>query len=157
MRGLICSIGCTVLLANFVPGAAATAQDQCTLPTTNEWLAQASSGAPATQVEADKVVPVSKNITKAVARLRDHSVVPLGTREMQEFIDLPTSPSAGLRPYLVRAVFPTANPSLDLRWDGVRLDVFAGGLGCAPYVKHPVVVFLERQPKHVFVMASAAL
>ena len=41
--------------------------------------------------------------------------------------------------------------------DDRKLVVFADGLGCAPFTKRPVVVWLDREPAELFVGAHAAL
>lgn len=146
----------------FTASAAAmsvAAQTSCAQPTTNEWLGQNRGVAPTNQLQAERVRKVSMRLDRAVARLKSRSAVLLTDEEVQAFTGSGRASieSRGLRAYLVRAVFPTRSPSLDVRWDGKRLDVFAGGLGCASFTKHPIVVFLEQKPRQVVVMATAAL
>jgi hypothetical protein len=136
----------------------ATAQFTCALPTSSEWLKQGDSSGPVKQLGEKRVRPVSAHQAGAVAKLVRRSAVLLTEAEVRKFTGEPSSISdRALRGYLVRAVYPTANPALDVIWDGTRLDVFASGLGCAAYVKHPIVVFIKRPPRRVYVMASAAL
>jgi len=104
------------------------------------------------------VRPVSKDLQRAISLLRKRSAILLSDRDVARFGGaLRQKRDRRLRPYLVRAVFPTSNPMIRVSWDADSLFVFAAGLGCSPYVKHPIVVFLDREPKRVFVSASAAL
>jgi hypothetical protein len=137
----------------------ATAQFTCKAPTSNVWLKQGRSSDRAEHLSPDRIRPVSQALPRAIAKLATRSAVPLSIPEFQAFTGSasPTNLGHRLRPYLVRAVFSTTNPQLDVWWDGKTLDVNADGLGCAPFLKHPVVVFLDRQPRQVFVAASAAL
>jgi hypothetical protein len=139
--------------------AAAMVQITCTAQAANEWLRKGDSPGPGTQLSADRIRPVTQRVPQANAKLQRRSVALLTDAEIQKFTGQPSAKASDrrLRAYLVRAVFPTGNPSLDVRWDGRRLDVFARGLGCAPFTKHPIIVFLERPPRQVFVRASAAL
>ena len=143
-----------------LPGAATvTGQSACTAPTSNEWLRQGNGSGPVKELPASQVRPVARHLEEAIAKLETRSVVLLSDAEARKFSgeENATGSRPKLRPYLVRAVYPTGNPTLHVAWNGHRLDVFAGGLGCAPFAKHPIVVFLERRPREVFVMASAAL
>lgn len=139
------------------------AQSSCTEPTTSEWLKQPPrSSEPTTVVDTSQVHPVTQELPRAVKMLENHSIVPLEPMDViqvggGDVATLRQEQGRQLRPYLVRAVFPTPSPKLDVRWSGSSLQVFAGGLGCAPFAKHPIIVFLHHQPTQVFVMASAAL
>lgn len=62
-----------------------------------------------------------------------------------------------LSPWLVRAVYPTPNAFVGASWFGTTLSVTAGGMGCAPFARHPVVIWLDKMPHRVEVTASAAL
>ena len=110
-----------------------------------------------------RITPVTVHLSEAVARLNDRDAVELTSSEAATFIGSANPPSLAengappLRPWLVRAVFPTFNPLLDAAWKGDKLVVFADGLGCAPFVKHPVVVWLDRAPASVIVIATADL
>jgi hypothetical protein len=93
--------------------------------------------------------------------LQAPSIVPLNNAEVARFSALTPKEIASkgerFRPYLVRAVFPSSNPQLTVQWSGSDLHVFAAGLGCASFEQRPIIVFLDRKPKVIFVMASAAL
>jgi hypothetical protein len=149
----------TLVLAVSLTTAPASAQFTCAVPTTNEWLKHGDGSGPSKQLSEGRVRPVTDRIADAVNKLEGPSVVALSDADLKRFIGQVSGAgsSPGFHPYLVRAVYPTGNPSLDVRWNGKRLDVFARGLGCAAFVKHPIVVFLERRPRRVYVMASAAL
>ena len=138
--------------------APVASQDGCMWPTTNSWLRQGSITGDQVEVSHEHVRPVVRNMREAIALLSTRSTVPLTRQQVRQFVG-PTAKIGNLRlrPYLVRAVFPSPNPTVGVSWNGGNLFVFAGGLGCAPYVKHPIVVFLDRSPKQVFVRATAAL
>jgi len=145
------------ILALVASSASAAAQWQCKEPTSNEWLKQAPATTKETAIPEALAQPVTNELTEAVARLSSRDFVRLSQADANRFTGQ-ASPSDGKRqPYLVRAVFPVGSPSLRISWSGDDLHVFAEGLGCAQFVKHPIVVYLERDPKHVFVMATAAL
>jgi hypothetical protein len=134
------------------------AQSECKEPTSNEWLRQAPAGKEQ-PVAGALVRPVTRKLPRAIALLSKESLVRLRDEEVLAFTGVTGASSAkrGSRPYLVRAVYPTGNPQIQVSWSGYNLHVFAEGLGCAPFIKRPIVVFLRRKPKHVFVMASAVL
>ena len=157
-RPLPSALGLILVIASSTSAAVAQ-PSSCIMPTTNEWLMQGDSSGPVERLHTDRVRPVSEHVPEAIAKLATRSAVPLTNAEVRRFTGKPSATVSrqSLRPFLVRAVYPTPHPTFDLGWDGTRLDVFAGGLGCAPYVKHPIIVFLERKPHRVFVMASAAL
>ena len=59
-----------------------------------------------------------------------------------------------LKPYLIRAVFPSPNPEdLGVRWRGETLYVRASSYSCTRFTNHPIIVFLQRRPKAVKVKA----
>ncbi len=135
----------------------ARAQPGCDAPVTSEWLKPPPAGGIGAAVERALVRPVTHDLPRAIAMLATRASVEIAPRDVVALSGPGELPSGGLRPYLVRAVFPTAHPSLTLRWSGAGLHVAAAGLGCAPFSNHPVIVFLDRQPADVFVTASAAL
>jgi len=139
------------------PAPAPDARFVCREPTTNEWLKQApaTDSAGFVQVDASRVVAVSSNLSDATALLMTADAVQISPHQVQQFTGQASRSDA--TPYLVRAVFPTSRPNVSVSWHGPDLYVFAGGLGCAPYLKHPIVVFLDQRPVQVFVSASAAL
>ncbi len=140
--------------------SASASQSTCNQPTTNPWLKdnRQNDWTGWTDVDASLVQKVSNDIPAAIAVLATDGAVPLTEEQVRLF----TGESAHLggsdtTPYLVRAVYPTAHPSISVGWHGNDLYVFAGGLGCAPYEEHPIIVYLDRSPARVFVSASAAL
>lgn len=154
-----------ILLSLVVPPAISAerpdAQFQCDATTRNEWLASPSNVDEGEKIDPALVRPISSNIKRAIALLGDRSAIPLTHGQLVEFMGTKASetipPGDQYHAYLVRAVFPTGRPTLNVRWSGNDLHVFAAGLGCAPFTKHPVIVFLTREPARVFVTASAAL
>ena len=138
--------------------APVTAQPGCAAPVSSAWLRPLPPPDKNVRVEPSRVHPVSRDLRAAVGMLRIQHVLELSQDDVVRFagVGMPRQP-AGLRPYLVRAVFPTSNPQLEVRWNGIALHVSASGLGCAPFTDHPIIVFLERGPAAVFVMATAAL
>jgi len=146
-------------MAGLITPAHASEAPVCNASTSNEWLRQ-SNGSPVTEpLSAERVHLVIAKLDEAITKLAFHPYVSLKAREAAAF----TGQFGGLKgqpnlhPYLVRAVYPVRNPKLNIVWDGKNLDVFAFGLGCAPYTKHPIVVLLEQAPTDIHVMASAAL
>jgi hypothetical protein len=156
MRGIAvrCLTAAVVALAP-VPAAA---QNGRTEPTSSEWLRQAPNPQPPKRLSDDQVSPVAHELPEAIARLERSPAVPLRDSEVQKFLGRP-APDADrkLRAYLVRAVFPSAHSMVHVRRDGSRLDIFADGLGCAPYTKHPIIVFTDRRPRRIYVMAGTVL
>jgi hypothetical protein len=148
-----------LVLAAFSPSAAA--QFECNLPTTNEWLwGEVYQEGPDLEIAPNRVFTVSRNLRGAIALLKRKPAVALTAAEARRFAGNSLKVPAGrsLRPYLVRAVFPSEDPTIEVSWGrGDRLRVFTEGLGCNPHEKYPIVVFLDRKPKHVFVTTSAAL
>jgi hypothetical protein len=135
-------------------------QSTCNQPTTNDWLNGnlQSDWTGWTDVDASLVQQVSKDLSPAIALLATEGAVPLTAEEVRRFTgDSAHLGGSGATPYLIRAVYPTANPSISVGWYGNDLYVFAGGLGCAPYEEHPIIAYLDRSPARVFVSASAAL
>jgi len=101
---------------------------------------------------------VSNDVPVAIALLATEEAVKLTSEQVQRFAGEPGHlGGSGTTPYLIRAVYPTASPSISVGWHGNDLYVFAGGLGCAPYEQHPIIVYLDWPPASVFVSASAAL
>jgi hypothetical protein len=135
------------------------AQWTCKEPASNEWLRQAPPTTKETAIPDSLVQPVAHDLERAISLLRDRSFIRLSNSDANTFAGgaSPSVENPVLRPYLVRAVFPVANPRFRLSWSGNNLHVFLDGLGCAAFIKHPLVVFLDREPSDVFVMASAAL
>jgi hypothetical protein len=134
------------------------AQYRCTAPAHNEWLTRGGGVAIGKRLPEDRVRSVTQQLDPTIELLNSKSSVLLSDAQVRRFTgkDIPTK-SGDWKAFLVRAVFPVANPKLDVLWDGDALEVSAFALGCAQYVKHPVVVFLERAPSQVFVTAGAAL
>jgi hypothetical protein len=135
--------------------AQASAQQGCDKPYTNEWLTQSPGDSPVA-FDSPQVVPVTRHLVLAIAKLDSASIVPLPPDQVLRFTGaMITQP--GLQPYLVRAVFPTLRPHIGIAEKGNNLTIFADGMGCAPYVKHPIVIFLKHKPNRVFVSAAAVL
>ncbi|WP_375288439.1 hypothetical protein [Sphingomonas sp.] len=135
-------------------------QAECAFAAANEWLRQPSASDEGSVVSNILIRPVDRNVAAAEALLDERSILALDPNQVSTFVgdeDIHRIASKGSRPYLVRSVFPTPVPKLDVRWSGVDLHVFASGLGCFKYTKRPLVIFLDRKPAKVYVMASAAL
>ena len=147
----------TILISSGPAAVDLNRQVVCREPTTNEWLreAPAANRSGFTQVDPSLVVAVTSNVSSAIGLLSHDEVVAITPQQVRRFTGL-AGRLAGT-PYLVRAVFPTSRPSVSVSVHGTDLYVFAGGLGCAPYQKQPLVVFLDARPTDVFVAASAAL
>lgn len=78
--------------------------------------------------------------------------------QVQQFTGHPGPiPAPGTSAYLVRAVYPTQGSKVEVGWHEDDLHVFAGGLGCPRFQKRPVIVYLDRLPRNVFVSAMTAL
>ncbi|MNS43312.1 hypothetical protein D3C72_757100 [compost metagenome] len=151
------------LVASCVLAVCIATPDQskaCNLPATNEWLQRPppTDGASFKQVDASLVWEVTNDAQGAVAALTTEAVVEISREQVRHFAGEAAGSAApnGVA-YLVRAVFPSRWPSVRVEWSENDLHVFAGGLGCFRYEKHPVIVYLNRRPANVFVSASAAL
>lgn len=145
------------LLADSGLHGRAAAQQTCNASTQSDWLTSRPwTGGETSEIDRRLVHPVETGLDSAIAMLAVEDAAELTADDLSRF-GVAAADEAGLRPYLVRAVFPTANPYLTAAWSGDTLHVFAAGLGCFPFAKHPVVVFLPRRPTGVRVGASAAL
>jgi hypothetical protein len=151
-----CRIAAIAGLMTVLP---ACTQFGCDAPTSDEWLYSAEQPAEGARLGPDRVRPVVRALPQAISLLATRSALPLSTAQVEQFTGSAAHPShgGGFQAYLVRSVFPTPDPHLDVSWDGNTLSVAAAGMGCAPFRKNPIVVFLERQPEHVLVIATAAL
>ena len=148
-------IGLLALLSPVTGGLAG--QSSCREPTTNAWLRQGPVADPSgfMPIDESQVLNVSAGLEAATTLLMTADAVEITRLQARQFSGQSSLP--GGTPYLVRAVFPNSHPAISVSWRGTDLYVFAGGLGCAPYEKRPIVVFLDRQPTQVFVSAAAAL
>jgi hypothetical protein len=149
-----------LMLTILVLPQTAMAQSSCRRSIKNEWLQRPIASQRGAEIESANVLPVNKNIVEATATLDDRHFVALAVSDLRKFVEGPLhtpSHTGRSRPYLVRAVFPAAAPSLHVRWSGSDLHVFAGGLGCAPFRKQPIIVFLHKKPANVYVMATSAV
>ena len=154
MAIIVLSVSTPVLSTSVV------AQPACDAPTTSSWLRQPPNGQQDGTLAISRVHIVTRDVPAATNMLKDRSLVALTEGDSLRFAGPALAPNAStrtFRPYLVRAVFPTPNPMLTVRWNGNDLHVHATGLGCSPFTNHPLLVFLDREPAHVFVTASAAL
>lgn len=132
----------------------------CNLPTTNEWLRNPppADRAGFASIDASRVRKVSNDLPAAIALLAADDLVQISSTQVGQFTQEPPGEGpAGSTAYLVRAVYPTPYSVVRVGWLMNDLHVFAGGLGCAPFEKHPIIVYLDRQPESVFVSASSAL
>ncbi|MNH49034.1 hypothetical protein D3C73_05970 [compost metagenome] len=148
------------LVASCVLAVCIATPDQCkacNLPATNEWLQRPppTHGASFKQVDASLVWEVTNDAQGAVAALTTEAVVEISREQVRHFAGEAAGSAApnGVA-YLV---FPSRWPSVRVGWSENDLHVFAGGLGCFRYGKHPVIVYLNRRPANVFVSALAAL
>jgi hypothetical protein len=155
-----------VLCLATLPAAACASQSEfrCDASTFDSWLAKSPGELRSLPtLPEERIAAVTQDVGGAIARLRDRDSVMLTDSEAGVLTGGAAAPPAGagggppLRPWLVRAVFPVSSPHLDAAWEGDGLVVFADGLGCAPFVKHPVVVWLDKAPARVIVVATAAL
>lgn len=143
-------------------GSAATPHESefsCNLPTTNEWLKREPvDWTELVRIDPSHIRQISNELPSAIRLLEHDSAVQVSAEQVTMFTGVPVSNGpAGTTAYLVRAVFPTARPVISVGWYQADLMVVANGLGCAPYEKHPIIVYLDRRPANVFVGASAAL
>jgi hypothetical protein len=149
-----------LVVLGLVPTPSVAQDDRCPGSiTTDDWLKAGIELGPFQEIPSERVIPVDGNIAEAVKKLRKKPAISLKNSEVARFVGessvLPNQPN--LRPYLVRSVFATTNTVVKVRWYGEQLSVFAGSLGCPYYTKHPIIVFLERRPREVFVGAATAL
>ena len=137
----------------------------CNEPTENEWLTARSAVSAQTfsakkfTLPSNRILIVESDLEEAVARLQKPTVIPLKAREVRKFTgrSFEYAGRANLKPYLVRAVFPTSNPRISVTGYGEVTEVAAAGLGCHPYLKHPLVLFLKHPLQKLIVSAHAAM
>lgn len=138
-----------------------TSVQRCELPTAHEWLVSPTGRdwRRAEALDPGLVKMVSLDVAAEAAQLLEKAdAVPLSVDQVLRFVGAePGDMPADMRPYLVRAVFPSPNVRVSVERLGDDLNVFAGGLGCFPYKKRPVIVYLDRAPDRIFVSAAAAL
>ena len=134
-------------------------QPNCKLPTTNEWLKRdRANWNEFVPVDASLIYQISNDLPSAIRLLANEGAVQISSNQVRRFTGEPLiEEPVGRTAYLIRAVFPTRRPSVSVGWYQDDLEVFAGGLGCARYEKHAIIVYLDRRPVTVFVGASAAL
>lgn len=134
---------------------------RCDLSTAHEWLVSPTDGdwRAAGALDPRLVMMVSLDVAAEAAELLVKSdAIPISAAQVLRFVGAePGDMPANMRPYLVRAVFPSPNARVTVERLDDDLNVFAGGLGCFPYKKRPVIVYLDRAPDRVFVSAAAAL
>lgn len=146
-----------LILASAAHAQPASGQFKCDAPTTNKWLLPLVGSGKNEEVDVALVYPVQKDVERAIGLLDNQSAIPLTPAQLTEFGVKASSYASARRAYLVRAVYPVPRPKLAVSWVGKDLHVFANGLGCAPFVKRPLVILLDRKPRRVFVTAAAAL
>jgi hypothetical protein len=151
-----------LLLAALLSTACATKQQfRCDAPSADPWLSQPPFGfQERPSIGRSFVQPVlDDEVGNAGASLAKDVAHPLTSGQAAHLSGAPAPEgSATLRPWLVRAVFPVSSPNLSAIWlDERKLVILADGLGCAPFLKHPVVVWLDRAPVELLVAAEAAL
>lgn len=146
-----------LILASAAHAQPAAGQFRCDAPTSNEWLLPPPDTDKGEKVDSGLIYPLQKDVERAIGLLDNQGAIPLTRAQLAEF-GVDAAPfSAARRAYLVRAVYPVERPRFDVSRVGEDLHVFASGLGCAPFVKRPLVIFLDRKPRRVFVTAAAAL
>lgn len=132
----------------------------CDVPRTNAWL-RAPAPMDWTGIELVDVLPVlvvSHDMQAALSQLSVDEAVQITPAQVQRFTGGPAQANpAGTNAYLIRAVFPTPRPGVKVGWYRDDLHVFAGGLGCAPYERRAVIVYLDRSPREVYVSAMSAM
>jgi hypothetical protein len=136
------------------------AQFKCDASTSSKWLHSPAGFKDGSVIPKSLIQVVDRHFAKASAMLDRRPYAALRADQVTQFVgDAAFSKRATseFHPYLVRAVFPTPNSNLELRWVGDDLHVEAAGLGCAPFSNRPIVVFLNRRPASVFVIAAGAL
>jgi hypothetical protein len=151
-----------LMLLAAAPGRARSTEFRCDLPTANPWLTSAPEGfRDRPPIDSSRIQPVSvrEPMAEAVARLADRSVSPLTRAQAARLTRAPAPVGASApRPSQVRAVYPGPNPRVVAIWIGrPRLVLSADGMGCARFVKHPLVLWLDRGPARLFVVAGATL
>lgn len=109
------------------------------------------------QLEPSRFWLVSRNRPRAVAMLAKGSFVRLTNKQVHAFLGgraTVNDPRRDLMPFLVRAesVEATDASEIAVRWDGKTLHLTGTAMGeCPRVLKQPMIVFLERAPRQVFV------
>jgi len=146
--------------ALFLLGAAPL-QSWCNLPAHASWMRPGTRNEGGRAVPASHIFPVVSGLSRSVESLRHRPIRLLDAAEAAKLggtgIRTAMRGQRRLRPYLVRAVYPTRHPTIAVRWYGDHLSVNSGGLGCFPFTNRPIIVLLNRAPKQLFVDAHAAL
>ncbi len=150
---LLMSSGCTAL------ASVDTDQADCPIPASHRWEKDPPPAfTDAVEIDRLHIRPVVRDVPDAVQTLALRSAMPLSDADAARFTATAQPPPENeLRPYLVRAVYPNQKPVLTVSRYRRSVLVSAYALGCAPFVGHPVVVFLPFAPDAVYVEASAAL
>jgi hypothetical protein len=141
-------------------GTAHAQQFRCDESSHDPWMASWVARDGAVPVPRSSIVEIDPaTMTEAVALLQTREAVELQPTQLTHFLkaDPARQPPEGLKPYLFRAVYPVSRTFLSASWFGNLLQITSGGLGCAPFLKHPVVVYLDQLPEKVDVQASAGL
>lgn len=162
MHGAVSILLRAAMLATWLIAVPASSQPNsselaCLRWSQNDWVRNGHISERAEQLSPEQVHPVIHALPRAVAALKARSAVPLAGTTAEKFTGFPNPEvTHRLRAFLVRAVFPNSGDDapFSVRWDRNTLEVVAGGLGCPALTKHPIVVFLDRQPRHVLVAVA---
>jgi hypothetical protein len=139
---------------------AAAPPARCNIPISDSWLHWTPGYVETLAIAQTLVAPIRRGLTPAYVALQDRFFVRLSPAEAAIHFGVGKPAIAtgkGLRPYLVRAVAPLGQPSFHVGWKGDALFVETFALGCGHFLRHPVIAWLDRPPKQVFVGASGAL
>lgn len=142
------------------PASACAQQFRCDAPSHDEWMTPWVARDGESPIAAASIVTIDPATAgEAIGLLQSSAAVELDSAQFAHFAGAGSNarPGPGEKPYLVRAVFPSPNAIVEASWFGDVLRVSAGALGCAPFLKHPVILLLNRVPVTVDVQASAAL
>ena len=128
-------------------------------PADYSWAQDGSIKADAPEIDASQILMVKKNRTHAVALLSHRSFVRLTKSQFRAFTGQSDAEyvRSKVRPYLVRAITadPTDPGAISVQFDGRTLQLTGSAMGACPEVaKSPIIVFLGRSPKRVYVGTS---
>jgi hypothetical protein len=148
--------GCTS-----APGSSVTERivgPKCGRPRSNDWLVPRPSSFRGERISPDFVLVVRNDVPRAVSLLARRAALEIGEADVRSLTGSPSPPHPpALHPYLIRAVDMGASAALEVRSEKGDVSVLTFRLGCAYYLKTPIIVFLSAAPQSVFVQAEGAL
>ncbi len=153
-------LACVIFVSGCKPiSQDSTAEDRCNIPASHPWeRAATTTFDSARPIPSELIRPVIDDVQGAVIALSHVASKRLSDADAKRYSGGKLSADhRHLYPYLVRAVYPSEQPAINILRSGDDLLISTSGLGCAPFVGHPIIVLLPAPPAQIFVQAGAAL